>query len=168
MIREFDNIKPSIAPSVFVSEKAYIVGKVKIGDYSSVWPNVVIRGDNASIEIGSGVNIQDNSVIHADSDAFYGNYVTVGHGVICHAKRVDNFVLIGNGAIINDGVSIGEYSIIGAGAVVLENVEIPPQSLVLGIPAQVKSPILEKHEELIKSTANSYISKSRKYLKLGL
>ncbi|MSQ11539.1 MAG: gamma carbonic anhydrase family protein [Dehalococcoidia bacterium] len=165
MLRSLDGIHPQVHPKAFVSEAAYVVGDVEIGEDSSVWPGTVIRGDTGKIRIGKGVNIQDNSVVHSDADAEYGDYVTVGHGVVCHARKVASHVLIGNGAVVNDGVEIGEYSLIAAGAVVLENAKIPANSLVVGIPAQVKDQTLERHHALIKQTAEIYVEKARRYLK---
>ena len=168
MIQSLNNYKPKIHPTVFVSKQAYIVGRVEIGEGSSVWPGAVIRADTAEIKIGKFVNIQDNAVIHADEDALYGDYITIGHGAISHAKRVGNYVLIGNGAVVNDGVEIGEFSIIASGAVVLENTKIPPYSLVVGIPAQVKSKVKDKHIELIKKRAKEYAKKAEVYRAAGL
>ena len=168
MIRPLNKHAPRIHSSAFISERAYVVGRVNIGECSSVWPGTIIRGDSATIEIGSYVNIQDNSLVHADNDSTYGDYVSIGHGVICHAKKVESYVLIGNGAVINDGAELGEYSIIAAGAVVLENVKIPPHSLVVGVPANVKAPTRERHIERIKQTAKEYVEKARLYLQSGL
>ena len=168
MIRSLNNQIPQIHPSAFVSEQAYVVGDVDIGECSSIWPGTIIRGDSGKIKIGSYVNIQDNSLVHADDDSTYGDYVTIGHGVVCHAKTVENYVLIGNGAVINDGAKLGEFSIIAAGAVILENVTIPPYSLVVGVPATVKSPTKERHTKRIKQTANEYVQKAQLYLQSGL
>jgi len=168
MIRPLNKQTPQIHPSAFISEQAYIVGRVHIGEYSSIWPGTVVRGDSARIKIGSYVNIQDNSLVHTDNDSTYGDYITIGHGVVCHAKTVANYVLIGNGAVINDGAELGEFSIIAAGAVVLENVTIPPCSLVVGVPAIVKGPTKERHMERIKQTAKEYAQKAQLYLKSGL
>ena len=91
MIRSLNNQIPQIHPSAFVSEQAYVVGDVDIGECSSIWPGTIIRGDSGKIKIGSYVNIQDNSLVHADDDSTYGDYVTIGHGVVCHAKTVENY-----------------------------------------------------------------------------
>ena len=168
MIRSLNNHAPKIDPTTFISEQAYVVGRVHIGEGSSVWPSAVVRGDTAAIVIGRYVNIQDNSLVHADNDATYGDYITIGHGAVCHARRVESHVLIGNGAVVNDGVEIGEFSIIASGAVVLEDVKIPPYSLVVGVPAGVKAQVQQRHVELIKRTANEYAEKARLYRESGL
>ena len=107
MIRSFDGKRPQVDPSAYVSEAAYVIGDVVIGAHSSIWPGTVIRGDHGRITIGSHTNIQDNSVVHSDADASIGDHVTIGHSVVCHALRVNDYALLGNGCVLNDGVVIG-------------------------------------------------------------
>ena len=145
-----------------------MIGAVEIGANSSIWPGAVIRGDNGKIAIGSNANIQDNSVVHADSDSHIGDGVTVGHSVVCHARVVGDNCLLGNGCTVNDGAEIGEFSIIASGAVVLEQVKIPAGSLVIGIPAKVSGQTTERHREMIKSTAKHYVERARQYKAEGL
>ena len=162
MIRSFQGKTPKIHPTAWVSETAYVIGDVEIGEYSSVWPGTVIRGDTIKITLGRYVDIQDNSVLHADSDAFYGDYVSLGHGVICHAKQIGSNCLIGNGATLNDGVVLGEYSIVASGAVVLENRVFPEKSFLLGVPATAREePTNESHHERIRRTAENYARKAQ-------
>lgn len=168
MIRSFDGKSPRIHPTAFVSEAAYVVGDVEIGAYSSVWPGTVIRGDRHKIAIGAYVNIQDNCVLHSDSDATYGDYVTLGHRVMCHAKTVANHCLIGNGAVVNGDAVIREYSIVASGAVVLERVEIPASSFVVGAPAEVRSATTERHHRMIRGTAESYARNAQQFKEAGL
>ena len=169
MIRSFQGKTPKIHPTAWVSEAAYVIGDVEIGEYSSVWPGTVIRGDTIKITLGRYVDIQDNCVIHADNDAFYGDYVTLGHGVTCHAKSIGVNCLIGNGATLNDGVVLGEYSIIASGAVVLENKEFPAKSFVLGVPAAARErPTDETQHERIRRTAENYARKAQLFKAEGL
>ena len=169
MIRSFQGKTPRIHPTAWVSEVAYVIGDVEIGEYSSVWPGTVIRGDTIKITIGSYVDIQDNCVVHADEDAFYGDYVTLGHGVTCHARNVHSNCLIGNGATLNDGVVLGEYSIVAAGAVVLENKVYPEKSFIVGVPATTREqPTTESHHERIRQTAESYARKAQLFKAEGL
>jgi len=148
VIRPFNGKSPRIHPTAFVSEAAYVVGDVEIGPYSSVWPGTIIRGDHHKISIGSYVDIQDNCVVHTDSDAVYGDYVTLGHHVICHAKTVSTYTLIGNGAVINGDVEIGEYSVVASGSMLLERVQIPPHSFVTGSPGKVLRETSERHHQI--------------------
>lgn len=166
-LRELEGKKPRIHPTAFVSETAYLLGEVVVGEDSTILPGVVIRADRGTITIGKGSNIQDNSVIHSDTDATYGDGVTLGHRVMCHARTVGNNVLIGNGAVVNDGAVIGEDSIIASGAVVLENTVIPPGSMVVGVPGKVIGPTQEKHKELIHTAAKNYIGYNKRYKKQG-
>jgi carbonic anhydrase/acetyltransferase-like protein (isoleucine patch superfamily) len=168
VIRSFDGKSPRIHPTAFVSEAAYVVGDVEIGPYSSVWPGTIIRGDHHKIVLGAYVDIQDNCVVHTDSDAYYGDYTTLGHHVICHAKTVSTHCLLGNGAVINGDAEIGEYSIIASGAVVLERVQIPPHSFVIGAPAEVRRETSERHHQMIRGIAEGYANNGQQFKAAGL
>jgi carbonic anhydrase/acetyltransferase-like protein (isoleucine patch superfamily) len=168
MIRSFDGKSPKIHPTAFVSENAYVVGDVEIGAYSSIWPGVIIRADHNKIVIGSYVNIQDNCVVHSDSDASYGDYVTLGHHVICHAKSVESNCLIGNGAVVNGEVEIGEFSIIASGSVVLDGRQIPSHSMVTGVPGEVRRQTGERHHRMIRGTAEGYADNGQTFKAEGL
>ena len=163
LIRSLDGVSPRIHPTAFVSEAAYVIGDVTIGESSSVWPGTVIRGDTGRISIGRFTCIQDNSVVHGDDDVEIGDGVVIGHRVVCHAKTVGDRVLIGNGATVNDGVVIGEESLLASGAVVVDDVQIPPRSLVVGVPGKVRGHIRERHLKLIERTYLGYVEKTRRY-----
>lgn len=138
---------PQVNPSVFVADGAKIIGDVTIGDDSNIWYNAVIRADMNSVEIGKGVNIQDNCILHSavaldeqpqnSGVVRVGDYCTIGHGAIVHACTVEDHCLIGMNAVILDYAVIGRGSIVGTGAVVTKGAVIPPFSLVLGIPGKV-------------------------------
>lgn len=169
MIRSYQGKTPKIHPTAWVSEAAYVVGDVEIGEYSSVWPGTVIRGDTIKITLGDYVDIQDNCVLHADADAVYGDYVSLGHGVTSHARRIESNCLIGNGATLNDGVVLGEYSIVASGAVVLENREFPAKSFVMGVPARARDDqTTEDHHARIRRTAENYARKAQLFKADGL
>ena len=163
MIRSLDGITPKIHPTAFVSEAAYIIGDVEIGEGSSVWPGTVIRADAGKIVVGNFTCIQDNSVVHGDADVHIGNNVVIAHRVICHAKTVNDRVLIGNGATVNDGVNVGEDSLLASCTMVLENTNIPPKSLVVGVPGKIRGDVQERHTNLIKYTCESYIALAKQY-----
>ncbi len=156
-----------IHPSVFIAETARAIGDVTIGKDSSVWFSAVLRGDSAPIMISEGTNIQDNAVIHvaAGMPAVVGAHVTIGHGAIVHAATVEDNVMIGMGAIILSGAKVGSFSIIAAGAVVAEGVEIPPRSVVMGIPGRVVRKVKDKEIFMIEEDAQRYIERARNYLK---
>ena len=163
MIRSLGGKTPSIHPTAFISEAAYIVGDVEIGEGSSIWPGTVIRGDTGKITIGKFTNIQDNSVLHGDDDVIIGDNVTIGHRVLCHGRNIGNRVLIGNGAILNDGVLVGEESVIGSGSMILENMDIPEKSIVVGMPGRIRGSVKDKHVNMIDRIAAGYASKAQKY-----
>lgn len=137
---DLDLSNTSIHESAFVHPKAYIAGNVRIGRDCSLWPFCSIRGDEETIEIGDGTNIQDGVVIHVDHGfpVNIGRDVTLGHGAIVHGCTIGDNCIIGIRSTILNGAVIGEGSIIGAGAVVTPNTIIPPNSMVLGIPGKVK------------------------------
>jgi len=168
MIRSFGDKTPKIHPTAFISEAAYIVGDVEIGEGSSVWPGAVIRANRYKIKIGKFVNIQDNCVIHSDEDCTYGDFVTIGHNVMCHATVVEEHCLIGNGATVNGYTTIRHHSLVAAGAVVLERVEIPPNSLVVGSPAEVRRTIMERHLEVMNKYSTDYQRYSQEFKAAGL
>lgn len=167
MIKSLDGKSPQVHPSAFVSEAAYVIGDVEIGEGSSIWPGVVIRADMGKIKIGNDTCIQDNSVVHGDADVEIGDRVVIGHRVLCHARKVGDRVLIGSGATVNDGVEIGDYSLIASGAMVIDEMKIPERSLVVGLPARIRGNVKERHVRLIDSTCESYIHKAKRYKQHG-
>ena len=163
MIKNLGSKKPEIHPTAFVSEFAYIIGDVYIGENSSIWPGTVIRADAGRINIGKNTNIQDNSVVHGDADVVIEDNVTIGHRVMCHAAFIGQFSLIGNGSILNDGVSIGKNSIVASGSMVLENMDIPELSVVRGMPARVKGEVTSKHINMQVEISDIYVKKGKLY-----
>ena len=123
MIRSFNGKTPVIADSAFISEAAYIVGDVEIGENSSVWPGTVVRGDSGSIKIGKNTNIQDNSVVHGG--VTIGDNVHVGHGAVINCRRIGDNVLIGMNATLLHDAEIGYLCIIGAGCLVCLGMRVP-------------------------------------------
>lgn len=166
-IRRNLDCKPELHPSVYVAPTAYLVGSIRIGENSSIWPQCSLRGDIEQITIGSHTNIQDGTVIHVDTHipTIIGNYVTVGHRAIVHACEVEDEVLIGMGAIILDGARIGRRSIIGANALVTKGTVIPPGSLVLGSPGKVVKTLDEEAQATLRPWAERYVALSREYLR---
>ncbi len=165
MIYEICGVKPEIHESVVLAPTSSVMGRVRIGEKSSVWFGSVLRGDTEDIEIGRESNIQDLSIIHADpgAPAFIGDRVTVGHRCIIHGCMIEDNCLIGMGAIIMNRSKIGKGSIIAAGSVILENTVIPPYSLVAGIPGVVKRTLGPDSEKQIIMGALHYVEKAAQY-----
>lgn len=173
MIRTFEKTKPEICDSCFVAESSELIGNIKLSENVSIWHGSVLRGDINSIEIGKNTNIQDMSVIHVDlptkendhkGATLIGENVTIGHRALLHACTIKNNCLIGMGAIILSGAVIGEGSIVAAGAVVRENQEIPPNSLVAGVPGKIKATVNEEMSEKIKISAQRYVALANRFI----
>ena len=167
MILPYRGVYPELGRAVFVEESARVIGDVRIGDFSSVWFNVVIRADVNYIRIGERTNVQDNSTLHVTRKVhplIIGNEVTIGHGVILHGCTLEDRILVGMGAIVLDGARIGECSIIGAGAIVTEGTEIPPRSLALGVPARVVRTLKDEEVEKIVRSAENYTQYAKHYM----
>ncbi|MEP4807000.1 MAG: gamma carbonic anhydrase family protein [Luteolibacter sp.] len=165
-VESYEKIHPSIHPSAFIAASADVIGRVTIGEESSIWYHSTLRGDINEIVIGPRSNIQDNVVIHLSDDfgCYVGELVTVGHSAILHACTVKDEVLIGMGAIVLDGAVIGERSIIGAGALVTGGTVIPPGSLVFGSPAKVIRTLSLDEQSKVKDWALKYVRQSRKFM----
>jgi carbonic anhydrase/acetyltransferase-like protein (isoleucine patch superfamily) len=167
MIRPYRGKLPQIAASAYVDPSAQVIGDVVVGDRSSIWPGVVARGDVHHIHIGTETNIQDNSVLHADAPDWpleIGNRVTVGHQAMLHGCTIEDNSLIGIGAIILNGARIGAGSIIAAGAVVPEGFEVPPNSMVMGVPAKVRREVTTEERDRFALNADHYVEACRIYL----
>lgn len=138
-ILEYNGVRPEVPDTCFIAEDADVIGDVILGEYASIWFKTVVRGDINGIRIGAYSNIQDLSMMHVADECpcIVGDYVTAGHRVTLHGCTIEDDVLIGMGATVMNGVHVGAGSIIGAGALVTEGVNIPPLSLVLGMPAKV-------------------------------
>jgi len=156
-VRGFD---PQIGKDCFLAENATVVGDVIMGEGCSVWFNAVLRGDVNAIRIGNHVNIQDGSVLHTlyeKSTVEIGDYVSIGHNVTVHGAKIDNYALIGMGAILLDYAEVGEGAIVAAGALVLSKTKIPPYTLWAGVPAKfVKNVEPAQTNEMNRKIAHNY------------
>jgi carbonic anhydrase/acetyltransferase-like protein (isoleucine patch superfamily) len=162
--------KPALGKDVYIASGAVVLGDVKLGDYSSVWYNAIVRGDINRIVIGHHTKIQDNAVLHLAEDfpCIVGSYVTVGHSAVVHACSVGDEVLVGMGAVVLDGAVIGRQSVVGAKALVTQGMKIPPGSLVLGAPAKVVRALTRKERAGLKSWAEKYFQNAAYCLKHGI
>ena len=149
--------------SAFIAQNATVTGDVSIAPDVSIWYGAVIRADRNSITIGRGSNIQDNAVVHntLTSPVVIGEDVSIGHGAIVHGATIGSRVLVGMGAIVMNNAVIGEDSIIAAGAVVTEGKEIPPRSLVMGVPGKVVREVSDEQAAGIVENARVYVGLGR-------
>ncbi len=154
-----------VGENTYIAKSAIIIGDVFIGSRCSIWENAVIRGDLNRIEIGDGSNVQDCCVIHTSPEygVKVGKNVSIGHGAIVHGATIEDECIIGINATVLDGVHVGKGSIIAANAVVPPGKEIPPYSLVVGVPGKV----IKKDEEMtkaIRENAEVYEKLAGRYL----
>jgi carbonic anhydrase/acetyltransferase-like protein (isoleucine patch superfamily) len=145
MIKSINGKTPRIDPTAFVSEAAYIVGDVEIGEHSSIWPGAVIRADTGKVVIGKYTAIEDNCVVHSgkpgEGDTFIGDYCNIAHGAVIHCKSIGNNVMIGINATILHNAEIGNFCLIGAACLVTEDMKVPDHSFVVGVPGKIKSKV---------------------------
>jgi carbonic anhydrase/acetyltransferase-like protein (isoleucine patch superfamily) len=166
MLRPFRGILPQVDPSVYIDQSAQVIGDVEIGADSSVWMNVVIRGDVNGIRIGRRTNIQDGTIVHVMRDTHptrVGDEVTVGHAVVLHGCTIEDRCLIGMGAMLLNGAVIGSDSIVAAGTLVTEETKIPPRSLVMGRPGAVRRPLTNAEVASILDYAERYVGYKQDY-----
>ena len=145
--------------TAFIHPAAIVLGDVTLGARVSVWPTAVIRGDSDAIAIGEDSNVQDGTVVHVDEGipTHIGKRVAIGHRAIIHGATIEDDVLIGMGAILLNGSSVGSGSIVAAGAVVTEGKRIPENSLVIGVPGRIVRQTTNDERERIRKTVEAYL-----------
>ncbi|WP_104398556.1 gamma carbonic anhydrase family protein [Vibrio penaeicida] len=171
-IRSYKGICPEIGEGVYIDSSSILVGDIKIGKDSSVWPLVAARGDVNHIHIGERTNIQDGSVLHvthknAENPEGYpliiGNEVTIGHKVMLHGCKVGDRVLVGMGAIVLDGVHIKDEVMIGASSLVPPNKVLESGYLYVGSPVKQARPLSEKEIAFLRKSADNYVNTKNEY-----
>lgn len=167
MLRPYRGLVPRVHDTAFVDPSAQLIGDVELGEESSVWMNVVVRGDVNRITIGRRTNVQDGTVIHVmrgTHPTTIGDEVTIGHAAVIHGCTLRDRVLVGMGAILLNGVEIGEDSIVAAGALVPEEARIPPRSLVMGSPGKVRRTLSDEEVASIRGYATRYVGYRLEYM----
>ncbi len=167
IIRSVRGFTPEIGKGTFLADNAVIVGDVVMGEECSVWFSTVLRGDVNSIRIGDRVNVQDGSVLHTlyqKSTIEIGNDVSIGHNVVIHGAKIEDYALIGMGAIVMDDAVVGEGALVAAGSVVLSRTKIGANEMWAGAPAKfIKMVEPEKAKEMNVKIAKNYLMYSRWY-----
>src|SRR5688572_32317658 len=161
MLRAFKSVFPSIDSSAYVDTSAQIIGDVHVGPESSVWMNVVIRGDVNRIRVGARTNIQDLTLVHVMRDTHpttIGDDVTVGHSAVIHGSTIEDRVLVGMTAVLLNGVHVGHDSVIAAGTLLTEGTRIPPRSLVMGRPGKVRRELTDEEVAEIRWYSDNYVA----------
>lgn len=167
MLRPYRGQLPRVHPSAFIDDSAQVIGDVEIGEDSSVWMCVVIRGDVNRIRIGRRSNIQDGTIVHVMKDTHptvIGDDVTVGHAAVVHGCTIEDRCLIGMGAILLNGVTVGTGSIVAAGTLLPEGMRVPPRSLVMGAPGKVRRTLSDADLDEIQMYADRYVAYRLDYM----
>ncbi len=168
MIRSLGDKTPRVAETAWVSEFAYVVGDVEIGEYCSIWPGVTIRGDGeGKVSLGNYVNVQEGSVVHG-SDMYIEDYVTVGHCVVVHCDRVGEGSLLGNNCTVLTDVTLGKQCLVAANSVVLSGSKVPDRSFVTGVPGSVKREITDRQAKSMRQTAEELVERAKVFRDSGL
>ncbi len=165
-VMKYKDILPTIHDSAWIADNAMVAGDVEIGEQSSVWFGVQMRGDVHEIRIGARTNIQDNAVVHVTrnlSGTYIGDDVTIGHGAILHACTVHNRCLIGMGAIILDEAVIEEGAMVAAGALVPPHKVVKSGELWGGSPAKLMREMTEAERNFLQVSADNYVRLAAEY-----
>jgi carbonic anhydrase/acetyltransferase-like protein (isoleucine patch superfamily) len=168
MVRSFEGKEPWIAPSAFVSEAAYVVGNVEIGESSGVFPGAVIRGDFDAIKIGRHTMVEDNTVVHSGAMMEIGDHVIIGHNAVVHCRRIGNHCLIGNNATLLDDAVVGDWCIVAAGSVIGAGEIIPDGSVVAGVPGRIRGQVSAEHRQRLEKGSSVYADLAQRYRAQGL
>ena len=166
MYFELDKRIPElVGEDQFVAHNASVIGSVRLMEKSSVWYNVVIRGDNDLITIGPESNVQDGAVLHTDPGIplTLGRGVTVGHKVMLHGCEIGDYSLIGINAVVLNGAKIGKHCLIGANTLIPEGMEIPDGSMVVGSPGKIKRELNDQQKKMLEMSATHYVENAARY-----
>lgn len=172
-LRAYKGMTPTIGKNVYIDEAAVLIGDIRIGDDASVWPMVAARGDVNYISIGKRTSIQDGTVLHVTrrSEAnpeghplIIGDDVTVGHKAMLHGCQIGNFVLVGMGSVILDGVVVEDNVIVGAGSVVPPGKRLESGFLYVGNPAKQARPLRDSELAFLPKSSDNYVRLKNDYL----
>ncbi|HUC37449.1 MAG TPA: gamma carbonic anhydrase family protein [Acidimicrobiales bacterium] len=157
------DLVPMIDPQAFIHPDATVIGDVRLGPDTTVWPSAVLRGDFGTISVGAGTSIQDGSVLHAGPGfpTVVGDSCVVGHIVHLEGCVLEDECLVGSGAIVLHHATVGTGATVGAGAVVLAGMQVPPGALAVGVPATIKPG--GSRIEVIRVASAEYIENGRRY-----
>jgi carbonic anhydrase/acetyltransferase-like protein (isoleucine patch superfamily) len=165
LVLPLDGVAPRIAPDAYLAPGAVVVGDVEIGPGASVWFNATLRGDLAPVRVGARSNVQDNAVLHVNTDVpcLVGDDVTIGHGAIVHGTTIGDGAMVGMGATVLSRSRVGAGAVVAAGALVPEGAEVRPGALVMGVPARETRPVSEAERAEVAATAARYVRQAARY-----
>lgn len=164
-VYSFDGVRPRVARTAFVHPDAVLIGDVEIGPEASVWPGAVLRGDHGRILVGARTSIQDGTVVHTTHEwpTTVGAECVVGHNAHLEGCVVEDRCLVGSMSTVLNRSRIGTGSVVGAAALVTEDLQVPPGSLVLGVPGRIRPLTGDKHPEFIDYAVGEYLDLTRRY-----
>ena len=167
MIYALGDRRPVIGPDCFIAPNAAVIGAVSLATEASVWFGVTIRGDQETIDIGAGSNIQDGAVLHADPGfpLCICAGVTVGHLAMLHGCTIGDGSLIGINAVVLNGAVIGRNCLIAANALVTERMQVPDGAVVMGSPGRIERILDERRRELLAVNALHYVNNGRRFVR---
>lgn len=165
ILKEFKGIKPKVSEDAYIADNAVLTGDIEIAADANIWFGVTMRGDMSSIKVGKRTNIQDNSVVHVDTDTptNIGDDVTIGHLCLIHGCTIKDHVLVGMTSTVMNNAVINKNTIIGAGSLVTEGKEFPEGVLVMGRPAKVIRELTAEEIASLQASADGYVEKSKVY-----
>lgn len=165
VILPFEGEWPTIADDAFIAPGAVLVGSVTIGQQASVWFNTTIRGDIAPVTIGNRTSVQDNTVVHVNTDAptVIGNDVTVGHSALVHGTTIHDGALIGMGSLVLSYSVIGRGAVVAAGALIPERFEVPEGAIMVGVPARQRNALSDEQSARLDGISGRYVRVNRSY-----
>jgi len=165
-VMPYKGIWPRIHESVFMTDGTFVIGDVEIGEQTSIWFNAVVRGDVCPIRIGRKCSVQDNATLHVTHDTGplnIGDCVTIGHGAVLHACTVQDYVLIGMGAVLLDDCVVEPWSLVAAGSLVKQGFRVPSGMLAAGVPAKVIRPVTDAERRNIEESPENYVRYAENY-----
>jgi carbonic anhydrase/acetyltransferase-like protein (isoleucine patch superfamily) len=162
MLIPFYDQKPEVSPEAFLAEGAKLIGNVKVGPNANIWYNAALRADRGEIVVGDYSSIQDCCVLHGPVQV--GSHVIVGHAAVLHGATIEDNCVIGMNAVVLDNAVVGHGSVVAAGAVVAQGMQVPPHSMVAGVPAKVMKELPAENEEVFRKMATDYFEFARPHL----
>jgi carbonic anhydrase/acetyltransferase-like protein (isoleucine patch superfamily) len=162
---EFEGHRPQVSPGAWIAPTATLIGDVRVEDEASVWYGAVLRADNGPILVRRGANVQDGCVMHGDGDPLMevGAGATIGHMCMVHGAVIGEEALIGNGAILLDGVFVGRRALVAAGAVVPPRMQVPDGMLAMGVPARILGEVTGGSVDRVAGNGAVYRELARRY-----
>ncbi len=161
----FGERRPTVARGAYVSDSARVIGDVVIGDECYIGHGVILRGDYGCIRIGPGTAIEENAVVHIRPDGIsrIGERVTIGHGAVVHGNLIADYAVIGMGAVICFDAEIGRWCLVGEGCVVTSGQQIPPEKMVVGVPARIVGDTQQRHKDFWTYGKQLYVDLAKSY-----